>query len=230
MKILAFNASPRKEGGTTDIVVDRFIEGAVEAGAEVDKHYVVDLDINGCRGCFGCWLESPGRCVQRDDMDWVLPAINESDVLLLGTPIYGRNVTSYLARLAERTFPNNAPEMYIEDGRTRHPGRTRKIPKIVLAATCGFPDLVNFDVVRSLYPSALHILLPASQIILNDEGREYLSGFIDSVRLAGYKVARGEEIPGPLREKLVMDYSDEVKRLIVERHNVYSAAATRKGQ
>jgi len=227
MKLLAFNASPRKDGGTTNVLVDRFIEGAVEAGAEADKHYVVDLDINGCRGCFSCWWKTPGRCIQRDDMDWVLPAINESDILVLGTPIYGRNTTHYLQRLVERTFLNTLPEMYIEDGTTRHPRRTKKIPRIVLTATCGFPDLVNFEVVRGLFPTALHILLPASQILFDDEGREYLSGFLDAVRLAGYTIASGEGIPEPLRERLIVDYPEEVKKIIVERHNQYNATRTR---
>ena len=60
MKLLAFNASPRRADGTTDILVDRFIEGAGEAGAETEKHHVVDLDINGCLGCFSCWWKTPG--------------------------------------------------------------------------------------------------------------------------------------------------------------------------
>ncbi len=227
LKLIAFNASPRGADGTTDVLMERFIEGARETGAEADKHIVVDLDVNGCLGCFSCWWKTPGRCVQRDDMDWVLPAINESDILLLGTPIYGRNTTHYLQRLLERTFPNTLPEMYIEDGTTRHPGRQRKTPSVVLAATCGFPDLVNFSVVRGLFPSALHILLPASQILLDEEGREYLSDFLDAVRLAGHTMASGEEIPGTLRERLILDYPEEVKKLIVEKHNLYNASHTR---
>ena len=99
--------------------------------------------------------------------------------------------------------------------------------RIVLAATCGFPDLVNFDTVRGLYPTALHILLPAAQILLNDEGREYLSDFLDAVRVAGHTMASGEEIPGTLRERLIIDYPEEVKRLIVEKHNLYNASRSR---
>ena len=227
LKLIAFNASPRGADGTTDVLMERFIEGAREAGAEAEKHIVVDLDINGCLGCFSCWWKTPGRCVHRDDMDWILPGINESDILLLGTPIYGRNTTHYLQRLVERTFPNTLPEMHVRDGTTRHPGRQRKIPRMVLAATCGFPDLVNFGVVRGLFPSALHILLPASQILFDEEGREYLSDFLDAVRLAGYTMASGEEVPGTLRERLIVDYPEEVKRLIVEKHNLYNASRSR---
>ncbi len=224
MKLLAFNASPRRANGTTDVLIDRFIEGTKEIGVEAEKYYVVDLDINGCLGCFSCWWKTPGKCVQRDDMDWILPAINESDILILGTPIFNRNTTHHLQRLVERTFLNTLPEMYVEDGATRHPSRTKKIPHLVLASTCGFPDLSNFDHVRGLYPTALHILLPASQLLLNEEGREYLSEFLDAVKLAGCTMASRKDISGELRESLIVDYPERVKKLIIERHNTYFAS------
>ena len=71
MKVLAFNASPRKEQSTSDIIMNLFLDGAKEAGAETENHYVVDLNIKGCIGCFTCWTKTPGECVQRDDMDWM---------------------------------------------------------------------------------------------------------------------------------------------------------------
>ena len=48
MKVLAFNASPRRDRGNTNILIDQFIEGLKKGGAEVDKHHIVDLDIKGC--------------------------------------------------------------------------------------------------------------------------------------------------------------------------------------
>jgi multimeric flavodoxin WrbA len=226
-RILAFNASPRKERSTTDILMNRFIEGATEAHAATNKYYVVDLNINGCKSCFSCWWKTPGICVQKDDMEWIIPSITNSDVLLLGTPIYGRNVTHYLQRLLERTFPLTLPEMFIKDGRTRHPIRKKKFPSIVLVSTCGFPDVLNFHLVKQLYPTALHILLPAAQILFNDEGRDYLSDFLKDVELAGSILGSGEKIPDDLREKLIVDYPDDMKKQIVERHNIYSTASTK---
>jgi len=228
LKLLAFNASPRKANGNTDVLLDKFIEGAGEAGAEAAKHYVVDLDIKGCTSCFSCWWETPGKCVHRDDMDWILPGISESDILLFGTPIYSRNITHYLQRLVERTFPFALPEMYAKDGTTRHPRRPRKTPRVVLVATCGFPDLVNFDQVRGLFPTALHILLPASFMLFEDGGREHLSDFLDAVRLTGQIMASGRDVPELLRKRLVVEYSEEMKKLIVEKYNAYSASRTSK--
>jgi len=52
MKIIAFNASPRKDQGTTEIILNHFLTAAIEEGATVKKLYITDLNINGCKGCF----------------------------------------------------------------------------------------------------------------------------------------------------------------------------------
>jgi len=83
--------------------------------------------------------------------------------------------------------------------------------------------------VRGLYPTALHILLPASQLQLNKEGRGYLSEFLDDIRLAGRTMASGKEISGELRERLIVDYPEGVKKLIVERHNACHASLSPTG-
>lgn len=222
MKILVFNGSPRKSNGTTDVLLEAFIEGARSSGADIEKHHIVDLKINGCRGCFNCWWITPGKCVQKDDMEKLLPSIAEADVMLLGTPIYGRNVTHYLQKLLERTFVFTLPEMVIRDGETQHPGRVSRFPQMVLAATCGFPDTSNFDIVRALYPMALPILLPAAQLLLYEEGKKQLSGFLQAVKLAGQMIAEGKELTQELKDELIVEFSDEMKRAIVEMHNRYN--------
>ncbi|MGY5855965.1 MAG: flavodoxin family protein [Candidatus Thorarchaeota archaeon] len=219
MKLLVFNGSPRKSNGTTDVLLEAFIEGAKSSGADVEKHHIVDLNINGCRGCFNCWWVTPGKCIQRDDMDELLPAIADSDVILLGTPIYGRNVTHYLQKLLERTFVFTLPEMVAREGETSHPARISRFPRMVLAATCGFPDTSNFDVVRALYPMALPIFLPAAQLLLYEEGKKQLSGFLQAVRFAGEKIAAGEDLTKEMKDELIVEFSDDMKRKIVEMHN-----------
>ena len=225
MKVLAFNASPRKGNGVSEVLMNWFLEGASQAGAEVERHYVTDLDIKGCLGCFSCWWVTPGRCSQRDDMDWLLPKIAGADVLYLGTPIYHYNIVHYLQRLRERTLPLAMPEMYIEEGDTHHPARSRNEKRVtVLAAVSGFPDLVNFRQAKGLYPDAVHVFLPAAQIIANEEGRKYLEGFKDAVVTAGRTLAEKGEITDEVRKKLVVEYSEEMKKMIVSQHNEDSSA------
>jgi multimeric flavodoxin WrbA len=225
-RILAFNASPRKEKGTTDILINKFIEGATEAHGVTNRFYVTDLNINGCLSCLSCWWKTPGKCVQQDDMEWILPSITQADILLLGTPIYGRNITHYLQRLIEQTFPLTLPQMYTKDGRTRHPSRQKKFPDIVLLSTCGFPDVSNFNIVKQFFPTALHIFLPAAQILFNEEGREYLSEFLQSIETTGFILGEGEAISDELKKKLIIEYPEDMKKKIVEKHNLYSASQT----
>jgi hypothetical protein len=70
----------------------------------------------------------------------------------------------------------------------------------------------------------VHILLPAAQMLFNDEGREFLAEFFENIRLAGQKMANGKEIESSLREDLIVNFSDEVKGEIVKAHNLYSAS------
>ena len=225
MKVLALNASPRKANGVSEVLMNKFLEGASQAGAEIERHYVTDLDIKGCVGCFSCWWVTPGRCSQRDDMDWLLPKIAEADVLYLGTPIYHYNIIHYLQRLRERTLPLAMPEMYVEEGDTHHPARSRNEKQVtVLTAVCGFPDLTNFRQAKGLYPEAVHVFLPAAQIIANEEGRKYLEGFLDAVKTAGKTLSETGEVTDTVREMLVVDYPDEVKQMILRQHNKYSAS------
>ena len=76
MNILAFNSSPRDhETSKTELVLQQFLEGATGRG-RVETLYLRDYKINHCLGCYSCWLQTPGRCVQKDDM---------TEVLLTGT-------------------------------------------------------------------------------------------------------------------------------------------------
>lgn len=54
MKVLAFNSSPNMGKGATASILDPFLEGMKEAGAEVEVVYVSKLNIKPCVGCYAC--------------------------------------------------------------------------------------------------------------------------------------------------------------------------------
>ena len=49
MKIIGFNASPRKNGNTARTIA-QILESAAEAGAETQAFHAGDLNIGPCRG------------------------------------------------------------------------------------------------------------------------------------------------------------------------------------
>jgi multimeric flavodoxin WrbA len=229
MKILAFNGSPRKGNGMTDRLLDIFLESARKAGGEVTKHYLTDLDINGCTGCFGCWWISPGKCAQSDDMDWVLEQILDTDVVVWSGPIYHDNIIHYLQRLRERTLPLALPEFILNNGETIHPARYRKQRNNVVIATAGFPESSAFDVVKRLYQNAIHIHLPASQVLYQAGDLPIIQEFVADVESAAEKIVKGEPVEAKHRDRLSLVYPPEVKAELIKRHNQMSEEATPSG-
>ena len=145
MKVVAINSSPRMERGNTALILNPFLEGMKDAGAEVELFYTRKLEVKPCLGCFDCWLKTPGRCIQSDDMDWLLPKMNEADIWVFATPLYVDGVTGPLKGLMDRLLPSIQPIIEIRKGRCRHPRREGEGGKLVLVSNCGFWEMENFD-------------------------------------------------------------------------------------
>jgi len=145
-KVLAFNSSPRKEKGNTALVLNPFVEGMRQAGAEVDLYYNYDLKVKPCRGCFSCWLKTPGVCFHKDDMRQLLPKMHEADIVVYATPVYSYGMNAQMKNLIDRMIVLAEPFMEVSEGRSRHiAGDGDKLHKIVLVSNCGLWGLDNFD-------------------------------------------------------------------------------------
>ena len=47
---------------------------------KIDLFIIEDMDINYCRGCFNCWLKTPGLCMFKDDMGKILESVANTDL------------------------------------------------------------------------------------------------------------------------------------------------------
>lgn len=146
MKVLAINSSPRMDKGNTALILNPFLEGMKEAGVEVELFYTRKLNINPCTGEFNCWLKTPGKCYQNDDMNILYPKIDAADVIVFATPLYVDGVTGPMKNLMDRIIPLVHPFFELRDDHCRHPGRGEaKVRKLVLVSNCGFWEKDNFD-------------------------------------------------------------------------------------
>jgi multimeric flavodoxin WrbA len=128
MKVLGIEGSPRKDGNTEKLV-RRILEGAAEAGSGTDFIKLSELSINYCRGCGTC--RATGECVQKDDMDRIVDAIQQSDVIVLGSPIYVWQVTGITKVFMDRLCRLLTPQ---------YESRLNGMKKIAFAYTQGNPD------------------------------------------------------------------------------------------
>jgi len=144
MKVLAINCSPKMDKGITALILNPFLEGMREAGADVELVHAKKLDIGACLGRLECFVQ--GACIQKDDMQTLLPKLQDADVWVFATPVYWGGVTGGMKNLIDRMTPFGNPVFGIRDGQSYHGLREDvKRGKVVLVSTCGFWELENFD-------------------------------------------------------------------------------------
>ncbi|MBL7177435.1 MAG: flavodoxin family protein [Desulfobacteraceae bacterium] len=100
MKVLGIYGSPR-EGGNSDQLLDKALEGARSAGAETKAIYPRDLKMCGCLECGGC--DKTGKCVVEDDMQSIYPLLEEADIIFLASPIFFYGITAQAKALIDRS-------------------------------------------------------------------------------------------------------------------------------
>lgn len=103
-QVLAIVSSPRV-GSNSEMLVDRFLHGAEEAGHSVEKLTLRGKKIAPCLGCEAC-LKNGGVCVQKDDMAEINKKILAADVIVLSTPTYYYSISAQLKLVIDRTLCN----------------------------------------------------------------------------------------------------------------------------
>ena len=99
MKILGISASPRRQGNT-ELLLDKALEGAREAGAETDKIILNEMHFSPCQECGGCDLT--GICIVNDDMQEIFRKIDDADAIIIASPIFFGSVTAQLKMMIDR--------------------------------------------------------------------------------------------------------------------------------
>jgi multimeric flavodoxin WrbA len=99
MKILGIMGSPRRQSNT-ELLLDKALEGAREAGAEVEKVLVSKLKISPCLEIYAC--RKDGNCAIKDDMQSLYKELLEADHIVFASPIFFYGVTSQAKAIIDR--------------------------------------------------------------------------------------------------------------------------------
>jgi hypothetical protein len=96
---------------------------ARQYGAETLAFDLTSMNIKPCRGCFGCWVKTPGVCFSRDDMDRIMPHLAKSDWVVWITPVAFGGYGYHLKKAADRSIPILLPFFIRVGGEVHHPLR-----------------------------------------------------------------------------------------------------------
>ena len=143
MNVLMLNGSPRGAKSVTAKLLDQLETGLAEGGASVTRFNVADMDISPCKACLACIYGNPGTCRQEDDMTQIYRWLKESDLLVLGTPVYFDNMTAQMKAVLDRC----ACAFRLKTGRlggATYPDLWHMPAGWLLVSTCGFPEKETF--------------------------------------------------------------------------------------
>jgi multimeric flavodoxin WrbA len=99
MKVLGIMGSPRRQSNT-EILLDKALGGAREAGAEVEKVLVSKLKVSPCLEIYAC--RKDGNCVIKDDMQVLYKKLLETDHIIFASPIFFYGITSQAKAIIDR--------------------------------------------------------------------------------------------------------------------------------
>lgn len=104
-----------------------------EEGFEITEKRLEKEELKYCVGCFGCWVKTPGRCVQKDSMDEINRTMMNSDATIYLVPLVFGQFSANMKSALDRWIPNILPFFIVrKDGSTMHPARYAKNPRMVM--------------------------------------------------------------------------------------------------
>jgi multimeric flavodoxin WrbA len=104
MKVLLINGSPRLSGNTRTALEE--ISRSVRSNtpeADIELIDITKYKLSGCMNCDSC-MENGGSCVQPDYTNEVIKKVYDTDVVILGTPVYYWGITAQLKTLVDKFY------------------------------------------------------------------------------------------------------------------------------
>lgn len=111
-KKVAVVSTSLRTNSNSELLAKSLVEGAKEAGNEVEYISLKNKDIRFCIGCLAC--QKTGHCVIKDDVADIMNNVLEADVVVWATPVYYYEMSGQMKTLIDRLNP-----MYSKDYKFR---------------------------------------------------------------------------------------------------------------
>jgi multimeric flavodoxin WrbA len=210
MKVIALNGSARGKKGVTWRLLDSLLKGLSEGGATVREFQLKEMNISPCRACLTCMHKTPGQCAQQDDMDQLYPLLRQSDLFVMGTPVYTDNMSAQMKTVMDRCICGMDPFLRLDPAnRVRHPYHWTMPSKFFLISTSGFPETESFlPLIMTFRAQAANfgcesigeICVPGS--IALQMAPQLLEPYLDKIQQAGKTLALHGKVEPTLLEEM----------------------------
>jgi multimeric flavodoxin WrbA len=130
MKITILNGNPQPTA--FDEYLTQLTTSLESTGHQITRLDLRDMTLRYCVGCWGCWVKTPGECVNHDaslDMD---RAVINADFVLWASPLKMGFPTELLKRAHDKHLPLIHPYMEVDQGEAHHLKRYARYPRVGL--------------------------------------------------------------------------------------------------
>lgn len=122
--------------GKMNYIGEGLVKEMIGKGHQVEHISLEGVTIKPCTNCGGCTYKTYGKCVVRDDGDWIFPKVIQSDVILFVTPIVFGSYSFPIKRLFDKFALIMERFYYIENKELVKGGmQGRKFKFFVLGST-----------------------------------------------------------------------------------------------
>jgi len=134
MRITILDGTPGEAGGVEPLApyLAQLGRRLTERGHAVRNIPLSRMRVAQCRGCFECWVKTPGECTTGDEADALLPDVVNADLLLLASPTIMGFPSALLKRATERLLPLLHPYFRVAEGEIHHRPRYARYPTFAL--------------------------------------------------------------------------------------------------
>ena len=130
MRALVLNGALAGDDGLGPIE-EAVASALVASGWTVERVHLRDVFIAYCKGCFDCWVKTPGICATRDGAGAVTRALACSDLVALLSPITFGGYSSELKKALDRSIGIVSPFFMRLDGEVHHKPRYSRYPALL---------------------------------------------------------------------------------------------------
>lgn len=191
-KVLGIYGSPRK-GGNSDTLLDKALEGAASAGAEIKTVRAASLKMSGCLECGGC--DHTGVCVVKDEMQDVYPLFDWAEAIILSGPVFFYSLPAQVKAVIDRSQAHWARRL-LNKPRSLWSNYGSGIGYLLgVGATKGKNLFEGTELVSKYFFDALDMDYGGGLLFWKMEGKDDIAGSPEALKKAfeaGQRAARGE--------------------------------------
>jgi multimeric flavodoxin WrbA len=119
-------------------------------GARVETFPLREMKLAHCLGCFGCWVKTPGVCVEADAGREIAKAIIRSHTTVLFTPVTFGGYSPELKKMMDRFVQLASPYFAMEHGEVHHPPRYAHRPRLIMVGVQRHPNPHEAHIFKTL--------------------------------------------------------------------------------